>query len=249
MSVLPLDCPLCASPETGLFSQDRRRRYFLCPCCDLVFADPASLLDNEAELAIYQQHQNDPSDQRYRQFLAKLAEPLLARLAAVGETPNQQRQGLDFGSGPGPTLSLMLADAGLAMANYDPYFADDKTLLERRYDVICSTEAIEHFYQPALEWQLWLSMLNKDGWLGLMTKLRPEPSAFANWHYKNDPTHVSFFSRATFSYLAKRDQFSVEFIGPDVILLQKLAESAAEHAAEHPSKTMTAPQAKEPSHD
>ncbi len=240
-----LVCPLCTSENSVLFSQDRRRCYFLCPCCDLVFADPASLLDQDAELAIYQQHQNDPTDLRYRQFLAKLAEPLLARLAPARQWSGHQLQGLDFGSGPGPTLSLMLAEAGLVMANYDPYFADDQTLLQRRYDVICATEAIEHFYQPALEWQLWLTMLNQGGWLGLMTKLRPEPVAFANWHYKNDPTHVSFFSRETFRYLANRDQFSVEFIGPDVILLQKLATSTAEPSA----STVTASSAQESSDD
>lgn len=54
-----------------------------------------------------------------------------------------------------------------------------------------------------------------------MTKLARDVDAFAHWHYKNDPTHVSFFSRETFSFLAERDGLEVEFVGNDVILLRK----------------------------
>lgn len=228
-----LSCPLCHSQQTALFSQDQRRCYFICACCDLVFADPASLLDSQAELAIYQQHQNDPADPRYRQFLAKLASPLLQRLQRQSDASQQPLLGLDFGAGPGPTLSLMLSEAGLQMALYDPYFAADKSVLQHRYDVICCTEAIEHFYQPAEEWQLWLRMLKAGSWLGLMTKLRPVAADFARWHYKNDPTHVSFFSQHTFQYLATRDGFSLEIIGNDVILLQYLPSTIKAAGAEH----------------
>ena len=214
-------CPLCASADIVHFSQDRRRAYWHCQRCDLVFAERKSLLDEAAELAIYQFHQNDPMDIHYRQFLMKLSTPLLARLSAHYPAGLAHLQALDFGSGPGPTLYLLMAEAGLRMANYDPYFANDPSLLTHTFDLICATEAIEHFYQPADEWQLWLTLLRANGYLGLMTKLRPEPAVFANWHYKNDPTHVSFFSRQTFEFLAHRDGLSVEFIGNDVILLQK----------------------------
>lgn len=209
-------CPLCDFPHSQHYHTDSRRSYWRCLQCQLVFAERASLLAADAELAIYQQHQNDPADTGYRQFLNKLAAPLLQRLE-----PSAQ-QGLDFGAGPGPTLYLLLQQGGHQVANYDPYFAPDALLLEQQYDFICSTEAIEHFYQPAQEWQLWLQLLKAGGWLGLMTKLRPDQSAdFARWHYKNDPTHVSFFHADTFAWLAARDGFRVEIIGPDVILLQR----------------------------
>lgn len=210
-------CPLCLAAECQPYSEDRRRQYWRCLTCQLIFADPAALLDADAELSIYQQHQNDPFDERYRTFLNKLAAPLQQRLAAP------TMDGLDFGCGPGPTLSLMLAEAGHRMSIYDPYFADEPEVLTRQYDFICATEVIEHFYQPAREWQLWLRLLKPGGWLGLMTKLTDQVTDFANWHYKNDPTHVSFFSSATFAYLAKRDGFRLEILGSDVIVLQKIA--------------------------
>ncbi|WP_237467810.1 class I SAM-dependent methyltransferase [Vibrio stylophorae] len=208
-------CPLCAHAPTQAYHQDKRRQYFQCPQCDLVFADPAALLPPEQEQAVYNQHENNPEDLGYRRFLNRVAEPLLAR---VGNAP---KQGLDFGSGPGPTLSVMLAEAGHQMAIYDPYFAADESVLSHQYDFITCTEAIEHFYQPSREWQLLLSMLKPQGWLGLMTKMVTSHAGFVTWHYKNDPTHVSFFSRKTFAYLAERDQLTLEFVGNDVILLRK----------------------------
>ena len=107
------------------------------------------------------------------------------------------------------------------MAIYDPYFAPDPSVLTRQYDFVTCTEAIEHFNQPAKEWGLLLSMIKPGGWLGLMTKLATDAEAFTRWHYKNDPTHVSFFSRDTFRFLAQRDGLEVEFVGNDVILLRK----------------------------
>ncbi|MGF1725877.1 class I SAM-dependent methyltransferase [Photobacterium nomapromontoriensis] len=208
-------CPLCDSHNVDVFHQDRRRQYFRCGKCALIFADPLARLSPEAEKAHYDLHENNPDDPGYRRFLDRLAAPLLTRL---GETP---QQGLDFGCGPGPTLSLMLAEAGHNMAIYDPYFAAHPEVLETVYDFVTCTEAIEHFYQPAKEWGQLLGMVKPGGWLGLMTKLATDADAFAQWHYKNDPTHVSFFSRETFHSLAERDGLDVEFVGNDVILLRK----------------------------
>ena len=55
-----------------------------------------------------------------------------------------------------------------------------------------------------------------------MTKLVIDQNTFAQWHYKNDPTHVRFYSKETFEFLAKYLKASVDFIGEDVIILQKL---------------------------
>jgi hypothetical protein len=57
--------------------------------------------------------------------------------------------------------------------------------------------------------------------MGIMTKMVRGPEAFANWHYKNDPTHVSFFSQQTFMWLAESWQAKAEFFGDDVIVFQK----------------------------
>ena len=208
-------CPLCKHVNTPLFHQDKRLCYFQCQQCFLVFADPVSRLSAEDELAQYQLHNNDINDAGYRQFLQRLATPLLQHLAASG------LDGLDFGCGPGPLLAKMLSEAGQNMAVWDPFFAPDSAALNRQYDFISCTEAIEHFVQPATEWQLWRALLKPGGTLAIMTKRYTDAAAFANWHYKLDPTHVSFFCEATFEFLAQRDGFSVKFAAKDVVLLQQ----------------------------
>ncbi len=208
-------CPLCHNVAAVVFFEDRLRPYFQCQQCALIFADPAFQLSAEQEKKVYQQHQNTPLDQGYRQFLNRLAIPLVTKLTAP------PLYGLDFGCGPGPTLSIMLSEMGYNMTIYDPYFAYEPAVLRQQYDFVTCTEAIEHFNTPAKEWGQLVNMVKTGGWLGIMTKLAPSTDDFAHWYYKNDPTHVSFFSRETFRYLAQRDGLEVEFVGNDVILLRK----------------------------
>ncbi|QUJ67585.1 class I SAM-dependent methyltransferase [Photobacterium sp. GJ3] len=208
-------CTLCNNTAVVPYHQDRRRPYLQCQNCCLIFADPASHLTPEEEKAIYDQHENHVDDEGYRGFLQRLASPLAAKL------PQEPLDGLDFGCGPGPALAAIFREQGHRMAVYDPYYAPDNQVLERQYDFVTCTEAIEHFYTPGREWQQLLSLVKPGGWLGLMTKLATDVAAFSRWHYKNDPTHVSFFSRETFQFLAQRDGLTVEFVGNDVIMLRK----------------------------
>lgn len=210
-------CPLCHGASANDFCQDQRRAYFRCQVCALIFADPATLPSPEEEKARYDKHENSPDDQDYRRFLSRLANPLAERLG------NQPLEGLDFGCGPAPTLSVMLEEMGYSMATYDPYFARTPSVLGKHYDFVTCTEAIEHFHAPGKEWKLLVDMVKPGGWLGLMTKLATDAEAFEQWHYRNDLTHVSFFSQKTFRYLAQRDGLEVEFIDDDVILLRRPA--------------------------
>ncbi len=213
-------CPLCDSLRAAEFCRDNDRSYFRCGVCSLVFAEHGSLPTPGEEKQRYDQHRNSPSSPRYRQFLSRLATPLVKRL----ETTN--KHGLDFGSGPGPTLSIMLEEMGFTMSLYDPFYAPDPSVLRKQYDFVTCTEAIEHFHRPAREWGLLTNLVKPGGWLAIMTKLTSGLDHFENWHYKRDPMHVSFFSRETFRYLAARDGLECEFIGDDVILLKKPAKPA-----------------------
>jgi hypothetical protein len=208
-------CPLCGSAEVADYCQDNLRKYFQCRNCKLIFADPASHISPEAEKARYSKHQNSPHDQKYRQFLHRLIDPLVERLDSGALT------GLDFGCGPGPTLSVILEEMGYSMSLYDQYFVKDDSVLSKKYDFVTCTETIEHFNTPCKQWPLLLNLLKPSGWLAIMTRLTNDVKSFTQWDYRNDLTHVSFFSRETFQYLADRDNLHVEFFGNDVILLKK----------------------------
>lgn len=210
----PAICPLCGN-ATRAFCEDRARRYLECPGCGLVSADPASHLSADAERAIYDLHRNDPEDAGYRRFLSRLATPLQAKL-----TPGMR--GLDFGCGPGPVLSMLLREAGMAMADYDPFYAPDAGLLDAQYDFVTCTEVVEHFRDPLAGWTQLTALVRPGGWLGVMTQLAPDvPQNFLRWRYRDDCTHVSFHRLATFDWLAVRFGFALEQVESQAFLLRK----------------------------
>jgi SAM-dependent methyltransferase len=209
-----LRCPLCAGSGVAPWHRDRRRPYLACGTCALVFVPPDHYLSPEAERAEYDLHQNAVGDPGYRRFLSRLSEPLVARLSPGAE-------GLDFGCGPGPALAAMLREQGFPVTLYDPCYFPDPRALQRRYDFICATEVVEHLHRPGDELARLWQCLRPGGVLGVMTKLVRDVEAFARWHYKNDPTHVCFFSRATWQWWAARQGARVSFVGADVILLAR----------------------------
>jgi hypothetical protein len=179
-----------------------------------VYLSPEHRLTFEEEKRHYALHRNDPSDARYRDFLGRLAEPLAARLPAGV-------QGLDFGSGPGPTLPVMLEERGFHMSVYDPLFAPDADALCRTYDFITCTETAEHFVSPGLQFERLDRLLRPRGLLGVMTAMLSDAQPFETWHYVRDPTHVSFYRPRTMRWIALRHGWSAVFPRMDVVLFGK----------------------------
>ena len=207
-------CPLCHAQESALYHQDRRRDYYQCATCALVFVPSEQHLTAAAEKAEYDQHQNSPQDTGYRRFLGRLFNPLAAKLAPGA-------RGLDFGCGPGPTLSVMFEEAGFDIDVYDIFYAPHAANLTRQYDFITATEVVEHLAAPGEALNQRVAQLLPGGYLGLMTKRVTSQEAFARWHYINDPTHVCFFSEATFRWWAAEQGLTVEFTGNDVVIFRK----------------------------
>ena len=209
-----MTCPLCLDHQTLHFHTDKRRDSLQCQICDLVFVPRHQLLSPAAEKAQYHLHQNSPNDAGYRQFLDRLLIPLSEHLPDNAE-------GLDFGCGPGPTISVMMAERGFTMSNYDPFYANQPELLQHTYDFITSTEVFEHLQQPNKVIQQLVSMLKPKGILGVMTKRRFNNNAFSRWHYKNDPTHICFYSDQSFQWIAERWDLNLTFVTADTLLLFK----------------------------
>jgi len=209
-----ISCPLCEAFEVSHFHHGAIREYFLCSVCSLVFVPSTNFLSKESERTHYQFHKNDPKDLRYRKFLSRLADPLMNNLAAGAK-------GLDFGCGPGPTLSIMLAEKGFPTTIFDPVFERRANVFKMQYDFITASEVVEHLHRPRFEFQRLWSCLHDGGVLGIMTKRRFDSHTFADWHYISDPTHVIFFSDNTFRWIAEWLSARLMIIGPDVVLLSK----------------------------
>ena len=212
MQSTPVACPLCQHEQIEFYFADSRT-YWQCGQCQLVFVATSEHLNETEEKERYDLHENNADDEGYVQFLNRLVKPFSERLS-------EGSHGLDFGCGPGPTVSLMLEDLGHTVECFDKYYANNVSLLTQKYDFVTSTEVLEHLREPRAELQRLISMLRPKGYLGIMTKLLPPFERFSNWHYKRDLTHICFYSDSTFEWVAEHWNLSLEIIANDVVILQ-----------------------------
>lgn len=164
---------------------------------------------------MYDLHENSPDNQGYIKFLRKLTDQLTEKLKPC-------LLGLDFGCGPGPTISGILKEKGHDVRNYDPIYFPEKSLLNQTYDFITCAEVVEHLYNPRQEFQLLNRLLRRDeSYLGIMTEAWQEHGDFESWWYHREPTHVCFYQRNTFEWIANWLGWTVEFPGKNVVIYSK----------------------------
>lgn len=211
---MTLKCPLCERTQLSDYAEDRRRSFFQCQHCALVFANPASWPDPTREKAEYDLHENHPDDDGYQRFLARMTEALHPRL------PTSSRI-LDFGCGPSPVLAQQLSRLGHKVAVYDLFYYPDTEVLDASYDAIVMTEVIEHLHEPARILNRLTSQLHSRGVLAIMTQRVISQERFRQWNYKNDPTHVCFYSDQTFQWLARKLNARLTFEARDLVFLSR----------------------------
>lgn len=208
-------CPLCHSDETARFYTDKKRCLYHCQRCQLVFADANSHLPPSAER------------QKYR--LASSKHKALARfmmdLITQCEDGNTPLLGLNFGRTLDTDILQKITVKGHQLNQYDPSVAPWSSRLKQEYDFICCYRVFEHFRFPYKEWALLCELIKPGGWIAISTPLLSELSAFEKWHHKNNLTHVSFYQRQTFEFLANKVGFKLLFAANDLILVQKPSES------------------------
>jgi Methyltransferase domain len=209
----PQQCPLCGSDNTVLIPNTGKQIYFSCNICGLTSLSQKQLLKPDEEQFRYEQHNNNPDDPRYREFLGKLYIPLQSLL-------KKSSFGLDFGCGPGPALALMFEDSGYRMNTYDPYFANNPAALNKYYDFITSTEVFEHFYNPFKDIDLLFSLLKPQGILGVMTKLLKDDIDFPTWFYRNDTTHVTFYTKKTWEWISRRWNATILTLDDNIVIFR-----------------------------
>lgn len=186
-------CALCDSAPVETIDS-RAGKLFRCGHCGLVFVDKAKYLSAEESRQRYSLHNNDSNDKGYCDFLSQAIQAAKPFLSAG-------LRGLDYGCGPGPTLSKLMQCEGFTVEDYDPLFFDRP--LNSPYDFIFSTECFEHFENPSAEIRRVVSLLKPGGILTVMTELWHEKTDFKSWYYVTDPTHVSFYSQRSLDYICR----------------------------------------------
>lgn len=190
-------CPLCSHQGEPFYLD----RFFECPQCAGLFRPQQSYLNPALEKARYEEHENDVQDARYQQFVKPITD-------IVQQNHGVKSHGLDFGSGTAPVISKVLTDAGYTLNQFDPFFANDKRVLEQKYDYIVCCEVIEHFHRPAEEFAKLKDLLNPGGLLYCMTLLYHDGIDFPNWHYQRDDTHVFIYQKETLEWIRSTIPFT-----------------------------------------
>jgi 2-polyprenyl-3-methyl-5-hydroxy-6-metoxy-1,4-benzoquinol methylase len=191
--------------------------YHICQNCGFTFLNRANHLSEAEEKARYDLHNNDGDDMGYQSWLRSFLEEAVLPFADKGSRI------LDFGSGPSPVLAELMRVAGFRVEIYDKYFAP--SFPGGKFDVITSSEVFEHLADPASEFEQLIEKLTPRGYIVLRTSFRPEKDEdFFHWWYREDSTHISFFTERALEQLAENRAMTVVYTNGRSVSVIKRAE-------------------------
>ena len=190
-----IHCPLCQNSFEQSSQKIQGREFYSCPECFLLFVDPKYIVSFEIERQRYNQHKNHNSDLRYQKYIQDFLDRLIPKIKSGS-------RGLDFGCGPGPTISYLLNQQGYVVEDYDLHFFPNQKLLQQTYDFVTCTEVVEHFQNPKEGWEQLRALLRAGSLLMIVTQIY-DAQDLNRWHYLRDVTHVSMYSVRTLGWLAR----------------------------------------------
>ncbi|MBN2898493.1 MAG: class I SAM-dependent methyltransferase [Clostridia bacterium] len=193
-----IKCKICQSLTREFYDKQFDDHYYYCEICEFISKDDAKIVTVEREKEKYDEHNNTYENEGYvnmfRDFLDRAVMPFVS----------SGKEGLDFGSGPGPVLSQVLSrEYGYDMTIYDLFYAPDTDYQNRKYDLLTCTEVVEHLKDPLSYFEHFKLLVKSGGLIGIMTLFHPKNDAvFCDWHYRRDVTHISFFTPKTMQKIA-----------------------------------------------
>ena len=212
-----MNCKICQEPTTSFYDDYMKCQTYHCRACEFIFKDEEAIISHDKELKVYQQHNNTEENLGYVAMFQDFIDKTIA------PHKEQIKTALDFGSGPNPVLAKILERNGFKTDHYDKFFSTEKVYEGKTYDLITSTEVLEHISDVQDVMALFAQHLNHGGYLSLMTQFHPnDQERYLNWWYRRDPTHIVFFSPKAFTVLAEQYGFTLRYHDDKkLVLLQK----------------------------
>ncbi len=208
-----MNCKICLSSTVKKFDKQLKCNFYFCESCGFIFKDKRGYLEFEKQKEHYAKHDNSMENtgyvEMYKTFLSEI-EPYLSNVDLA----------LDYGCGPGPVLQKLLSDKKIKTKTYDLFFSHSMDYAQYKYDLITSTEVIEHFINPLEELKKILELLKPSGLLVIKTMFIQKP--FLNWWYRRDYTHVSFFNNKVFEEISKKLNLKIIYSNnEDIVIFKK----------------------------
>lgn len=217
-----INCPICNSSSESFFDKQLNIFFYECKNCFLFFKK--NYLKEEEEKKRYDLHYNSIENQGYVNYLKEFINNYILKFIDL----NSQINLLDFGSGPNQVLINVFKKyysnyQYVNLFSYDKYFDKNDNWKKNKYDIIISTEVLEHLVNPLEELNLLYDLMKNGAYLIIMTNFHNyNITDFLNWWYRRDPAHLSFFSLNTFEYLANKLNLKIiESNNKNVIILKK----------------------------
>lgn len=217
-------CIFCQHQKTYSYSTVDKQ-YFYCRQCGGVFLDPATRLSPVLERRRYLSHNNSLTDAGYRKYLERFWGGFISFVSSDKIDKKQISSVLDWGSGPEPSLATLLDEQGFRVRFYDPFFSPELPKKGTVFDCITCVEVVEHFYEPLRDFTHMASFLTDGGYLAVATHLLPaNPAEFDSWWYRQDSTHVSFYTELSLRNLGERSGLDlVGYAGNHTWVFKKVA--------------------------
>lgn len=195
-----MQCIICEHVTHILQHPKARSKYHACSTCGFISKDSDYHVSMEEEFKVYETHENSIEDERYVAFFEKFLN------AAVFPFVNGGKEAFDFGSGPSPVLAeLMERDYGYDYTIYDKFYAPEKRYTGKKFDLITSTEVMEHIANPYPVFEELSDLLKEDSIFSVMTLFPPKDNEnFFSWRYMRDETHLSFYTPKVMEILAEK---------------------------------------------
>lgn len=213
-----MNCRICET-DSSFFYGDVRS-FYKCPSCALIFTNETA--DNAAAEKHYKSQWNNADDDFWKQQVDALVGVIQKYKMPMGRL-------LDFGSGSGE-ITKEFQRRGIEAEPLDPMI--NGLLKDQNYsykfDVVVGVEVIEHLPNMWEELKEIENHLSHDGIMLFTTNITEpfinssnEVDVFKAWWYKDDPTHVSFFSNKSIFRLAEIMHYTADIYGTQLFVLKR----------------------------
>lgn len=220
-------CIFCNQPHIEHFIVKSGKKYWYCRHCKGFFMDIFEQLPKDEQKKRYLLHDNSLQNKGYKEYLDKIIKKSADYYQRYDKKYKNLIHIFDFGSGPIPALTQLLAQKkyfteNICVKHWDPLFFAYDTGFKTGADIIFCIEVVEHFENPQKDFKKLADVGAKNSIFFIKTQ--PAPSSiqqFTTWWYKEDATHVAFYSQQALVYCAKNAGLELLELDNDFFILKK----------------------------